>query len=461
MDTIAALSTPEGKGGVALVRISGADAVDIAARVFRTKSKPSLTNAPSRSLLFGTINNFEGEQIDEVLVSVFRAPHSFTGETTVEISCHGSLFIQQAILQLLVMAGARMATPGEFTQRAFLNGKMDLAQAEAVGDLIAAEDAAAHRVALQQMRGGFSKELQELRDRLLEFVSQIELELDFADEDVVFADREEMLGHLTRMSTVIERLIESFAEGNAIKNGIPVAIVGAPNAGKSTLLNLLVHDGRALVSPVAGTTRDAIEDTIYIKGVLFRFIDTAGLRETKNTVESLGIERTLQKIDRAQIILWLEDVRAKEAQINARADKIAPRMADKKKILVFNKIDAATPGEVAQKERLQTAAIPDKLFISALRQMHIDRLEAALLTAAQRPKTGTGEVIVTNVRHFEALKNARQALKRVENGLLREMPTVLLAQDIRECMHYLGEITGDITTDEILESIFSRFCIGK
>jgi tRNA modification GTPase len=458
-DTVVALATAGVTGAIACIRVSGQKAVEIVSGIFTVKKGNFDRSLPGRMRLG---NIMDGDTIiDEVLVVVFKSPNSYTGEDVVEISCHGSQYIIQKILSLLIERGCRLAGAGEFTQRAFLNGKMDLSQAEAVADLIASSSAAAHRIAINQMRGDFSKKLSDLRAELLDFVSLIELELDFSEEDVEFADRSKLSELITHVSTTINNLVESFDAGNAIKNGIPVAIVGETNSGKSTLLNLLLHDEKAIVSEIHGTTRDVIEDTIIIKGLQFRFIDTAGIRETQDAVESIGIERTFRKIDEANIVLWLVDIKSEKSHIEKLAERILPLTSNKKLILVFNKLDCANSDDITQKNHLLTNVIPDRLFISARHKTNVNKLEDAIIEAGNLPRLGAQDVIVTNARHFEALKNARQAIIRVENGLAQNIPTDLLSQDIRECMGFLGEITGEISTDEILENIFSKFCVGK
>ena len=461
-DTIIALATPNGAGAIATIRISGKDAINIVSKVFSVpKGNPFKESAPAK-LRLGNITN-GNEIIDEVLAVLYKAPHSYTGENMVEISCHGSQYIIHSILTLLINNGCRTAFPGEFTQRAFLNGKMDLSQAEAVADLIASNSASAHRVAFNQMRGGFSNKLSELRAELLDFVSLIELELDFSEEDVEFADRTKLTQLITHISATINTLIKSFNAGNAIKNGIPVAIVGETNAGKSTLLNLLLNDEKAIVSDIHGTTRDVIEDSITINGVLFRFIDTAGIRDTQDTIETIGIERTFKKIEEANIVLWLVDVNSQEEHITELATKLLPLTKDKKLILIFNKIDAVNEQQTQQKQHLLETEIPERIFISAKNHTNTPELEKLLVQAANIPEIGSQDVIVTNLRHYEVLKKANEAIERVQTGLIQNLPTDLLVQDIRECMQYLGEITGDglISTDEILNNIFGRFCIGK
>lgn len=460
-DTICAVSTAPGAGGIAVIRISGSEAIAICNRIFTPKTHgKDLLAQKAYTLHFGSIYRNK-ELIDDVLIALFRAPRSFTGEDTVEITCHGSLYIQQQILQLLIENGCRSALPGEYTQRAFLNGKMDLSQAEAIADLIASTSAGMHKLALNQMRGGFSNELTRLRSQLLDFTSLIELELDFSEEEVEFADRTHLQSLATDIEQLIGRLADSFNVGNAIKNGIPVAIIGETNAGKSTLLNLLVGEERAIVSDIHGTTRDVIEDTIVLSGITFRFIDTAGIRETKDAIESLGIERTFQKLRQASIVLWVIDLTSSATLIEALAKIIVPRMQEKKVILVFNKSDLLSPAELAIKEQLLTEIPAQRLSISAKQQFNTDLLKQQLIEAAALPDISQNDIIVTNVRHYEALTKAHAAILRVLEGLSLGISGDFLSQDIRECMHYLGEITGQISNDEILGNIFGKFCIGK
>lgn len=460
-DTICAVSTAPGAGGVAVIRVSGTDAIRICDTIFVPKIEgKNLQSQKAYTLRYGSIRR-EEELIDDVLVALFRAPHSFTGEDTVEITCHGSVYIQQQILQLLIEKGCRSALPGEYTQRAFLNGKMDLSQAEAVADLIASTSAGMHKLAINQMRGGFSNELTKLRSQLLDFTSLIELELDFSEEDVEFADRTNLKQLATNIEQLIHKLADSFSVGNAIKNGIPVAIIGETNAGKSTLLNLLVGEERAIVSDIHGTTRDVIEDTINLSGITFRFIDTAGIRETNDTIESLGIERTFQKLRQASIVLWVIDLNTPAEQIEELAQTILPQAEGKKVILVFNKSDLLSPEELAIKQELLGKVPADRLYISAKQQANTEALKQHLIQAATLPEVSQNDVIVTNVRHYEALTKAHEAILRVINGLEMNISGDFLSQDIRECMHYLGEITGQISNDEILGNIFGKFCIGK
>ncbi|MDR1203275.1 MAG: tRNA uridine-5-carboxymethylaminomethyl(34) synthesis GTPase MnmE, partial [Tannerellaceae bacterium] len=460
-DTICAISTPPGTGGVAVIRISGAEAIPISASVFVPKAKGrELLNQKAYTLNYGSLYRGD-EQIDDVLVSIFRNPHSFTGEDTVEIACHGSIYIQQQILQLLIEKGARTALPGEFTQRAFLNGKMDLSQAEAVADLIASTSAGMHKLALNQMRGGFSQELSKLRAQLLDFTSLIELELDFSEEDVEFADRSNLKQLAIGIEKLIKQLADSFSIGNAVKNGIPVAIIGETNAGKSTLLNLLVGEERAIVSNIHGTTRDVIEDTINLSGITFRFIDTAGIRETTDTIESLGIERTFSKLKQASIVLWVIDLLNSATQIEEQLAKvIIPYLEGKQTILVFNKSDLLDTETLAAKKHLLTGLNAERIYISAKKQENINQLKDYLIKAAAIPEIHQNDIIITNIRHYEALTKAHAAILRVSEGLNQNISGDFLSQDIRECMHYLGEITGQISNDEILGNIFERFCIG-
>ena len=458
-NTICAVSTPAGMGGIAVIRVSGSDSFAVCDKIFRAKHGKKLQTQPQYSVVYGNIVDTDGSDIiDDVLISVFRAPHSFTAEDTVEISCHGSLYIQQKIMQLLISNGCRAAQPGEFTMRAFVNGKIDLSQAEAVADLIASTSKAMHKMAITQMRGGFSVELQKLRGQLLDFVSLIELELDFSEEDVEFADRRKLRDLAVNIEQHIGRLADSFSMGNVLKNGVPVALVGKTNVGKSTLLNVLLNEEKAIVSDIHGTTRDTIEDSGAIDGIVFRFIDTAGIRDTEDEVENLGIRRTFQKIDAAAIVLWLVDA----TEISDIMTDIVPEDIDRSKtVLVVNKSDMVSAdlqkriGDIVDTTGLKA------IFISAKRRTNIDLLQKLLVDTVQLNKIDSNAVIVNNVRHYEALVNARQAIVRVVEGLDTQISGDLLSQDIRECMHYLGEITGQISTDEILGNIFSKFCIGK
>jgi tRNA modification GTPase len=459
-DIICAISTAPGMGAIAVIRLSGDGSIAFTDAVFKSPSDKRLADQSANTVHFGRIYN-ENELLDEVMVAVFHAPHSFTGEESVEISCHGSVFIQQKIVELLLSKGARMAKPGEFTQRAFKNGKMDLSQAEAVADLISSYSKNTHRIALNQMRGGFATKLRDIRVKLLDFVSLIELELDFSEEDVEFANREKLSELTVDIEKEISALVNSFQLGNAIKNGIPVAIIGETNVGKSTLLNLLLNEEKAIVSDIHGTTRDVIEDTVNIEGITFRFIDTAGIRETSDVVESLGIERTFQKINQASLVLWMIDLTSTVSQIEASASSIVPKLKDKKVMLLFNKSDKLSAEELEEKKHLLQKLIADRLYISAKSGQNIGELRTHLLKVAQIPQIGENDVVVTNLRHYEALTRALAAIRRVEKGLDLQISSDFLSQDIRECMFYLGEITGQISTDEILRNIFSKFCIGK
>ena len=559
---IAAIATAPGTGGIAVIRVSGPDAFTITDTIFRARNpKRTIATAEAYTMLFGNIVNeitanraqstdnqtHSSFLIDEVVISIFRAPHSFTGENTVEISCHGSIYIQQEILRLLISAGARMAGPGEFTQRAFLNGRLDLSQAEAVADLINAQSAAAHTIALNQMRGNFSSKLEELRRQLLHFVSLLELELDFGDhDDLEFADRTELNSVANEIRSQLTRLQQTFSQGNAIKNGIPVAIVGETNAGKSTLLNLLVGDNRAIVSDIHGTTRDVIEDTVNINGLTFRFIDTAGIRQTSDIIENMGIERTYEMIERAQIILWVIDSTNVTEHIEWLAERIMRRSANKRLIIILNKIDRLNDEElttlrqwfepyksivnsqqsivnsrdarlvhpseksVKSDERLlaqqesesndneekiskkSVLSVGDKIAgeatansansvhsvreknnsvrdttpqiieISAKQNLNTECLTSLLYESAQMPDLSAGDIIISNLRHYEALTHALDSIDRVIEGLQANIPADFVAQDIRQALFHLAEITGsEITTDEVLGNIFAHFCIGK
>lgn len=460
VDIITAISTPPGMGAIAVIRLSGDGCIAVVDRLFVSPSGKKLVKAKANTALFGQVV-FNNEVVDEVLVTVFRAPHSFTGEESLEISCHGSVYIQQKIVEALIAQGVRLAQAGEFTRRAFKNGKFDLSQAEAVADLIASSSQASHRVAMNQMRGGFADKLMALRDKLLQFVSLIELELDFSEEDVEFANRQTLYELTEEIELEIDKLASSFQLGNAIKNGIPVAIIGETNAGKSTLLNLLLNEEKAIVSDIHGTTRDVIEDIVNIGGVTFRFIDTAGIRSTTDTIESLGIERTFQKIEQASIVLWMIDLTTPAEKIESLAQSIVPKLNEKQVVLLFNKSDLISNAELTEKQNILPNLEAERLFISAKKQQNTDVLVQLLLKAAHIPQIGENDVIVTNLRHYEALTKALAAIRRVKEGLEIGITSDFISQDIRECMFYLGEITGQISTDEVLGNIFSRFCIGK
>jgi len=460
--TICAPAT-QGHGAIAVIRVSGPDALAVTGAIFSPATEgKELSKQEPNTIHLGMIHDGD-EPVDEVLVSLFRAPHSYTGEDSVEISCHGSPYIQQRILELLINHGAEPAKPGEFTQRAFMNGKMDLSQAEAVADLIAAESEGAHRVALQQLRGGFSMKLKSLRDQLLHFISMIELELDFSEEDVEFADRSKLVSLIDQINELINELISSFQLGNVLKNGVPVAIVGRPNVGKSTLLNAILKEERAIVSDIEGTTRDSIEDTIHLGGINFRFIDTAGIRETADTIENLGIRRTYQKIEQASIVLLLTEADDEPGIIQQSIDAVRPQLRDGKfLVVVLNKSDRVP--EERQKALQKQISLGEKeriIAISAEQGGNMDALVAMLLGIVNIGSIRHQDVIISNIRHYNALKSASEGLLRAKEGLVSDLPTDLLAQDIREVLHYLGEITGEVTTDEVLANIFRNFCIGK
>lgn len=459
-DTICAISTAQG-GAIGIIRVSGPKAIEITNNIFTSaKAGKDLNDQSPYTITFGRIYK-ENEIIDEVLVSIFRAPHSYTGEDSTEITCHGSSYILQQIMQLLIRNGCRSALPGEYTQRAFLNGKMDLSQAEAVADLISSSSAATHRLAMSQMRGGFSKELNELKNQLLNFTSMIELELDFSEEDVEFADRDGLRKLADTIEGVIARLANSFNVGNAIKNGIPVAIIGETNAGKSTLLNTLLNEEKAIVSDIHGTTRDVIEDTVNLQGVTFRFIDTAGIRETQDTIETLGIERTFQKIEQVNIILWIIDSANSIEQLKQLSKEILPACTDKQLVLVFNKSDLINDTQRDSLIVFSKDIQAEYIFISAKHKDNIKELENILMNAAALPTISQSDVIVTNVRHYEALTKALESIHRVQEGLDMNISGDFLSQDIRECIFFLSDIVGNVTNDSVLENIFKNFCIGK
>lgn len=498
--TICAPATIPGTGAISIIRVSGEDSLAIADKVIDVKGE-SLSETEGYRLRYGTIFADDGSVLDDVIVSVFRAPHSYTGENSVEISCHASRFIVNAVLELLVNAGARIAAPGEFTRRAFVNGKMDLAQAEAVADVIASQSAASHKVAMNQLKGGFSSELRVLREKLLTMTSLLELELDFSEEDVEFASRSELGALVEETLTHIVRLTDSFSRGNAIKNGVPVAIVGATNTGKSTLLNALLGEERAIVSDIAGTTRDTIEETLNLGGVMFRFIDTAGIRETDELVEKIGIERTFKKLDEASIVLGMTDLSRGEDSVLADAEyiwsKVNASSSDREFVLLVNKCDvngiesveagyeagfagtgsrvgyvetgseAGCAGKAGKMARIEAAlrekGIVTKMIpISAKTGSGLPELTEALAEIGRRITGDTDETLVTNIRHYEALVRAATALGRVRDGLkVATLPPDLIAQDLREALYHLGEIVGEISTDEVLGNIFRKFCIGK
>lgn len=462
-ETICAPAT-SGRGAIAVIRISGPESLDICKKIFFPFSKKAeIDRRKGYSITYGEIRS-ENELIDDVLVSIFRAPHSYTGEDSVEISCHASAYIQQRVLELLISNGAAPARPGEFTQRAFMNGKMDLSQAEAVADLVASESQAAHRIAVNQMRGSFSDEIRILRTELIHFASLIELELDFGEEDVEFADRNELQAIVTRVLKMTRELASSFSLGNAIKNGVPVVITGSPNTGKSTLLNTLLREEKAIVSEIPGTTRDAIEDTAIIEGIQFRFTDTAGLRETDDVIERLGIKKTREKIQTAAIILLVTDINDTPDQINKTVDSVRKTTAgsDISMMILINKTDLVKTAEREEISKDISLLQGESLsFISALTGEGIDDLKKKLLQYTDAARKATDHVIITNIRHYHALLQVTNSLERVVAGLKQNLQEDLIAIDIRQAIHYLGEITGEITSDEILDTIFRNFCIGK
>jgi len=458
-DTIAALATPNGFGAIAVIRLSGNEAINIIEKILKTKNlnQKKLNNKNSHTTHFGII--MDGDWIvDEVLVTIFKAPKTYTGEEIVEISCHGSVFIQQQILQLLFKHGARPAQAGEFTLRAFLNGKLDLSQAEAVADLIASNSASSHLVAMKHMRGGFSNKIKLLRENLLNFASLIELELDFSEEDVEFADRSDLKKLIQSILEIIENLILSFDLGNVIKQGIPVAIVGKPNAGKSTLLNVLLNDDRAIVSEIPGTTRDTIEDEIVIEGVLFRFIDTAGLRNTKDVIEQIGVNKAFEVIKKSAIIIYLFDTHELSlGDLEISLKELKDHIGKSQLLVVGNKIDF----EILEELKKEFASIPNITFISAKEKININELKGKLLSLFDTQTVNATDTIVTNSRHVSSLEKAKNALVKVIEGLNNQLQSDFLALDVRYALEALGEITGQITNEDLLDNIFSKFCIGK
>lgn len=456
MDTICAIATAQG-GAIGIIRVSGPEAITFTDKIFTPfGSSTPLTERKPYTLSFGYIQNIQGEIIDEVLVSIFHAPHSYTGENATEISCHGSPYILQQVMQLLIEQGCRTAHPGEYTQRAFLNGKMDLSQAEAVADLIASTSQAAHRLAMNQMRGGFSHELAKLRERLIHLTSLIELELDFSDhEELEFANRTELKELTSQIEHLITKLADSFNTGNAIKAGIPVAIIGETNAGKSTLLNALLNEDKAIVSDQHGTTRDIIEDTVNIQGITFRFIDTAGIRNTTDSIEALGIERSFRAMDQAQIIILVYDKTASQTRFQKFFTKIYSHLKGKQVIIALNKCD------LTSNTSFSISTNYPLVEISAKHDLHIDQLRSLLVISSHLPEINQADVIVTNARHYEALTHAQQAIRRVQLGLSTNLSGDLISQDLRECIFHLSDIIGEVTNNEVLSTIFNNFCIGK
>ncbi len=462
--TIICAPATSGGGAIAMIRLSGPGAIETLAEIFEPADKQvDIRFANGYTLKRGIISS-QGEFIDEVLVLLFRAPHSYTGEEMAEISCHASPYIQQRIIEILIGKGVKTATPGEFTMRSFMNGKMDLSQAEAVADIIASDSEAAHRLAATQLRGGFSNEIEKLRMELLSFASLIELELDFSEEDVLFADRLAMTETVIKIKNLVDRLASSFSLGNAIKNGIPVVIAGRPNVGKSSLLNVLLQEERAIVSEIPGTTRDTIEEVLHVNGLLFRFIDTAGLRQSDDKIEVLGVERTRRKLEAAEIVLAVAEATdsAEDISVFEHSMTEMTNASGAKLIIVINKSDLAGPGRIADlgKELTKNSTNP-VVFVSAIKSSGVDELKMILSSSVETGRLDAPQYIVTNARHYEALKNVADSLQRVLDGFRDGIPTVLVATDVRQAIYYLGLITGKITPEDILGQIFSKFCIGK
>ena len=459
-DTIVALATASGAGAVAIIRLSGKDAIAIADRCFESvKSNKTLLSQKTHTIHLGHIVD-DKRTIDQVLISVFKNPNSYTGEDVVEVSCHGSIYIQQEIIQLFLRNGCRMANAGEFTLRSFLNGKLDLSQAEAVADLISSDNEASHQIAMQQMRGGFSSEIAKLSAELMNFASLIELELDFAEEDVEFADRTQFQALVEKITFVLKRLIDSFAVGNVIKNGIPVAIVGEPNVGKSTLLNALLNEERAIVSDIAGTTRDTIEDELVINGIGFRFIDTAGIRETKDVVESIGIKKTFEKMEQAQVVVLLfsaEEFKTESKRLKIEIEKIKNKFPLKPLLIIANKVDTLNAQEL-DRLKLQFENVH---LLSAKSGLGVEELKEKLIGFVNTGALRNNETIVTNTRHYDSLLKAFEEIQKVKYGLESGLSGDLLAIDNRQALYHVGEITGEITNDDLLGNIFANFCIGK
>ncbi len=461
-NTICAIATAQGKGAIAVIRVSGEKTKEILLRVFKPYHPTENWQNVGYKLTYGEIKNGE-ETIDSVLVSMFNSPNSYTGEDSAEISCHASVFIQNEILNLLIQNGARLAHPGEFTQRAFLNKKMDLSQAEAVADLIASSSASSHRLAMSQMKGGYAKELKDLREVLLKFLSLLELELDFSEEDLEFADRKELTAICTDLTSRVERLVVSFKLGNAIKQGVPVCIVGEPNVGKSTLLNAILNEDKAIVSSIPGTTRDVIEDTIVLRGVTFRFIDTAGIRETENEIEKIGIRKTFENINKASYILVLADAMEKPSVLHQTLASIKQYCEDKKMFVVVNKIDLVADFDAKFKKSdfAELTESDEMIFISAKNHTNVDVLIEKLLSEVSANNISQEDAIVTNIRHYEALQHALESLRNIDEGFANGLTNDLISLELRQVLHYLGLITGEISEDEMLGNIFAHFCVGK
>ena len=470
-DTICAVATPQG-GALGVIRISGPEAIDIAGKIFTPRGKQPLAERQAPCVVFGDITNDRGEQLDEVLLTMMRAPRSYTGEDTVEISCHASPYIIQQLMLHLIDKGARQAEPGEYTMRAFLNGKLDLSRAEAVADLIASSSEASHRLAMNQLKGGFSRELDKLREKLLKLTTLMELELDFGEEDVTFADRSELMEICNEIETVITSLVNSFSVGNAVRNGIPVAIVGETNTGKSTLLNALLHEERALVSNISGTTRDTVEGLMNISGTTFRFIDTAGIRETMDIVEQMGIERTFDQLNKATIAIWVIDPATDKTTMEESARNLLPYCNGKKLAVLVNKCDIIDAIRLTDTMKWAKTMIEkygkttkwderNIWAISAKLGTNLDKLEDFLVDAAALPEMSADTVVVTNVRHYEALKKALTNILDVKQGLLNGIPGDLVSLDLRACIRHLSEIVGTVSSDEVLANVFKNFCIGK
>ncbi len=470
-DTICALATAQG-GALGVIRISGRWAVEVADKVFVARNGKSLAERKSHTVAFGDVYDNRGELLDEVLVTLMRAPHSYTGEDTVEISCHASTYVLRQLMYSLVEAGARQAAPGEFTMRAFLSGKMDLSRAEAVADLIASDSRASHHLAMNQLKGGFSAELKILRDKLLKLTSLMELELDFSEEDVTFADRSELQNLSVEIDSMMSRLVDSFSVGNAVKNGIPVAIVGETNTGKSTLLNALLNEERAIVSNICGTTRDTVEGNMTIAGVSYRFIDTAGVRKTADVVEQIGIERTLNELQKSTMALWVIDPMMPRETIESVAQQLLPLCDGKRLAVLINKCDVTDAITITRAMEWGTQMVAkygnkavwnknDIWAISAKLGTNIDKIENFLIESAALPALSTDTVVVTNVRHYEALSNALTDIRRVQRALANGLPGDLVSEDLRSCIRHISEIVGEITSSSVLENIFKNFCIGK